>query len=299
MNVRHLKYLRLAVEHGSFAEAAKRADVSQAAVTLAMQTLEAELGFTLFKLQGRRKQPTDRAIAVAQASIDVTMAIDRLSGIHSSRKAKRDTNVLRVGLSPAAALMYSPLIYRTLRACAPGQTLRIVSGPAPVMLEQLQNQMLDLVITPQPRKFLLGDLESVRMYEGNAMIYARVGHPMVAATTLGQLVDAEWVVTGVARTPGNIIEEAFRVRGWAPPKIAVQCTDYGLLLRMVASSDLLGVISNVALIEDSKRLGVRNLNILEGLPRYDVCLFWSKAAVQNGSQNYTPVIEALLESNRG
>ena len=299
MNVRHLQYLRLAVEHGSFAEAAKRASVSQAAVTLAMQTLEAELGFTLFQRQGRRKQPTDRAIAVAHASIDVTMAINRLAGIRSARKVKRDTNVLRVGLSPAAALLYSPLIYRTLRACAPGQALRIVSGPAPVMLEQLQNQMLDLVIAPQPRKFLLGNLERVRMYEGNAVIYARVGHPMVAASTLAQIVDAEWVVTGVARTPGNIIEEAFRVRGWAPPKIAVQCTDYGLLLRMVASSDLLGVISNVALIEDSKRLGVRNLNILEGLPRYDVCLYWSKAAVQNGSRNYTPVIEALLESNQG
>jgi hypothetical protein len=67
---------------------------------------------------------------------------------------------------------------------------------------------------------------------------------------------------------------------------------------LVASSDLLGVISNVALIEDSKRLGVRSLNIREGLPRYDVCLFWSKAAVQNGSRNFTPVIEALLESNQ-
>jgi DNA-binding transcriptional LysR family regulator len=298
MNFRHLEYLRLAVEHGSFAEAAKRAGVSQAAVTLAMQTLEAELGFTLFQRQGRRKQPTDRAIAVAHASIDITMAIDRLAGIRPAREAKRDTNVLRVGLAPAAALLYSPLIYRRLRECAPGQALRIVSESAPAMLEQLQKQTLDLVIAPQPRKFLLGDLERARMYVGNAVIYARVGHPLAGASTLAQIVDAEWVVTGVARTPGNLIEEAFRVRGWAPPKIAVQCTDYGLLLRMVASSDLLGVISNVALIEDSKRLGVRSLNIREGLPRYDVCLFWSKAAVQNGSRNFTPVIEALLESNQ-
>lgn len=299
MNVRHLEYLRLAVEHGSFAEAAKRAGVSQAAVTLAMQTLEAELGFTLFQRQGRRKQPTDRAIAVAHASIDVTMAIDRLASIRPARKAKRDTNVLRVGLAPAAALLYSPLIYRKLRECRPGQTLRIVSESAPVMMEQLQRQTLDLVIAPQPRKFLLGDLERARMYVGNPVIYARVGHPLAGASTLAQIADAEWVVTGVARTPGNLIEEAFRVRGWAPPKIAVQCTDYGLLIRMVASSDLLGVISNIALIRDSERLGVHSLSILEGLPRYDVCLFWSKAALKSGSHSYTPIIEALLESSQG
>lgn len=298
MNVRHLEYLRLAVEHGSFAEAAKRAGVSQAAVTLAMQALEAKLGFTLFQRQGRRKLPTDEAIAVALASRNVMMAIDCIADIRPARMAKREANVLRVGLAPAAALLYSPLIFRKLRECAPGQALRIVSASAPVMLEQLQKQALDLVIAPQPRKFVLGDLERVRMYVGNAVIYARVGHPLAGASTLAQIVDAEWVVTGVARTPGNVIEEAFRVRGWAPPKIAVQCTDYGLLLKMVASSNLLGVISSIALIQDSERLGVQNLNILEGLPRYDVCLFWSKSAATSGSRSVAPIIEALLESNQ-
>ena len=44
-------------------------------------------------------------------------------------------------------------------------------------------------------EFVLGDLERVRMYVGNAVIYARVGHPLAGASTLAQIVDAEWVVT--------------------------------------------------------------------------------------------------------
>ena len=44
MNTRHLEFLRLVVNRGSFAKAAESAGVSQPAVTLAIRALEQELG---------------------------------------------------------------------------------------------------------------------------------------------------------------------------------------------------------------------------------------------------------------
>jgi LysR family transcriptional regulator, regulator of abg operon len=296
MNPRHLEFLRMIIERGSFAKAAQAIGVSQPAVTLAMQTLEQELGFSLFRKQGRQKYPTDRALAFAKASHEVSNAMKRLSRVCATAPHNSpEQPTLRVGAAPAAGLIYGPLIYNTLREKAPKHVLQILTGSAPELLEKLQQQLLDFVIAPIPRKFPLGQLRRHVMYVGDPIIYARVGHPLAKASTLSQIARADWVVTGVAGTPGNLIEEAFRVRRWTPPRIAVQCANYTMLLRLVADTDLLGVVSNSALVRDFGHLGIQPLAIREGLPRYDVCLVWSEQAKASGGDSFTSIIEMLVE----
>ena len=296
MNPRHLEFLRMIIERGSFAKAAQAIGVSQPAVTLAMQTLEQELGFSLFRKQGRQKYPTDRALAFAKASHEVSNAMKRLSRVRATAPHNSpEQPTLRVGAAPAAGLIYGPLIYNTLREKAPKHVLQILTGSAPELLEKLQQQLLDFVIAPIPRKFPLGQLRRHVMYVGDPIIYARVGHPLAKASTLSQIARADWVVAGVAGTPGNLIEEAFRVRRWTPPRIAVQCANYTMLLRLVADTDLLGVVSNSALVRDFGHLGIQPLAIREGLPRYDVCLVWSEQAKASGGDSFTSIIEMLVE----
>lgn len=294
MNTRHLGFLRAVIEHGSFARAAEACGVSQPAITLAMQTLEQELGFALFRRQGRRKQPTDRAQAFAKASHEVSNAMKRLSSVRApGPRGAPEQGTLRVGAAPAAGLLYGPLIYNTLRAHAPKQALQIVTGSAPELLEKLQQQQLDLAIAPMPRKFPLNKLKRHVMYVGDPVIYARVGHPLADASTLAEIARAEWVVAGIAGTPGNLIEEAFRVRRWTAPRIAVQCANYTMLLRLVADTDLLGVVSNSALVRDFGHLDIQPLAIREGLPRYDVCLVWSEQARDSGGEGFARVVDML------
>ena len=62
MHLKQLTYLRLVVEHGGFAAAARAAGVSQPAITLAMQALEREWGVPLFEKAGtevNRLEPED------------------------------------------------------------------------------------------------------------------------------------------------------------------------------------------------------------------------------------------------
>ena len=296
MNTRHLEFLRLVIDCGSFSRAAESAGVSQPAITLAMQALEQKLGFTLFRKQGRRKQPTERAIAFAMASHEVSNAMERLSRVRAAApRGMPGQATLRIGAAPAAGLIYGPLIYKTLREHAPRQTLQIVTGSAPELLEKLRLHQLDIAIAPIPRKFPLGQLKRHVMYVGDPVIYARIGHPLAKASTLSQIARAEWVVAGVAGTPGNLIEEAFRVRRWTPPRIAVQCANYTMLLRLVADTDLLGVVSNDALVRDYGHLGIQPMAIREGLPRYDVCLVWSEQAKASGGEGHARVIDMLAK----
>ena len=113
MHLKQLTYLRLVVEHGGFAAAARAAGVSQPAITLAMQTLEREWGVPLFEKAGRQKLPTRIALQAAQRASDLQSTLDGLArGPVQTSGSKPELAVkrLRTGMAHAAALLYGPTI---------------------------------------------------------------------------------------------------------------------------------------------------------------------------------------------
>jgi DNA-binding transcriptional LysR family regulator len=158
------------------------------------------------------------------------------------------------------------------------------------MLEQLAAGQLDMVMAPQPRRFHDARLDSHVMYISQHAICCREKNPMANAATLKQVARAQWVVAGSAGAPGNVIEEAFRVRRWVTPRIAAHCSDYAMLVQLVSRSDLLGVVTHEALVPDPLRQGIAQLRLREGLPHYEVRLFWHASGTLAGH----PLVNAVL-----
>ena len=75
----------------------------------------------------------------------------------------------------------------------------------------------------------------------------------------------------------------------------MQCPDYRMLLTLIAGSDLLGVVSNASLVSDNERGLIQPLSIREGLPRYDVCMFWKRSPGASAGTGARAVIEALAQ----
>lgn len=278
MQWRQLELLRCVVEGGGFAQAASLAGVSQPAISQAMRRLAADIGEPLFEQRGRRQVPTRRALALAAA---MRTAGDRVRALATGDGQPKKTpaeQVIRVGLAPAAGLLYGPTMVRALAELTRPPRLSIATGSAPTMLDELVRGELDLVIAPRPRGLHRLGLHECVMYVNQPRIFCRQGHAMQSATSLRQIARAHWVVAGQAGTPGNVVEEAFRVRRWAPPNIAVHCADYAMLAQMVADSDLLGVIPHPRLASEPNTLGLVQIRVEEGLPHYEVCLFWPQRA---------------------
>ncbi|MEO7938813.1 MAG: LysR substrate-binding domain-containing protein [Burkholderiaceae bacterium] len=116
---------------------------------------------------------------------------------------------------------------------------------------------------------------------------------MAAATSLDAIRDAGWAVAGGAGTAGNVIEEAHRVRGLPEPRILVQCGDYPSMLNLVAHSDLLCIVPHEALQPAAEPRTVQALRIREGLPQYDVCLFWRARQRGQDDSAVADVVRAL------
>lgn len=277
MYLKWLQYLQAIIETGSFAAAARLVGVSQPAITMAMQGLERQWGVVLFEKVGRQKLPTRTAVLAAQRTAELQGRIDNL--VRMPPSPQEDATGLgranlKVGMAPAAALLYGPTIERVWRQHEPDGFLQVFGGSAPELLTSLDNKELDFVIAPRPRRFQSAGLKRYLLHTSTPVIHVRAGHPMAGATSLGEIAHANWAVAGQAGTAGRVIEEAHRVRGLPAPRIMVQCADYPALLNLVAHSDLLCVVPHPALMSAAQGEAVRPLHIREGLPQYDVCMFW-------------------------
>ncbi|WP_423458360.1 LysR family transcriptional regulator [Ottowia sp. VDI28] len=280
---RQLELLRCIIDSGGTAQAARAAGISQPAVSQAMQRLTRQVGEPLFEKQGRRRVPTPRALELAHAMRAAEDSFSLHSGHRGAANPGIDASAVRVGLAPAAGLLYSPAMVNALAAGGKRTKLSIVTGTAPAMLDALKREELDLVITPRPRGLNRADLFERLMYVSQPVIYCRTGHPLANATSLRAIARAQWVVAGQAGTPGNTVEEAFRVRRWAPPRIAVHCADYAMLAQIVAETDLLGTLPHPRLVPQSRLPGIVPLRVDERLPHYEVCLFWPRRPARNSA----------------
>lgn len=287
MHLRQLAYLRMIVETGSFEQAGGAAGVSQSAVTQAMRALQAELGLTLFRRDGTRNLPTPEAVTLARAGEQLqqlVLGLQRRAADGQAAGAAPAQDLLRVAVAPAAGLLYGPAMHACLHQQFPTCLLQLQTDNAPNMLWRLLAGELDLVVGPAPRNLRNPRLRQHVMYTSEPGVFCRSGHPLAQARTLADIVDAQWVVAGVPGSPGNVIEEAFRVRRLRPPQVAVHCADYPMLLRLVGHSDLLGVVSHPALVRP-RGMGVQRLALVEGLPHYQVCLFWTADAPGGGARD--------------
>lgn len=297
MNVQQLRYLQSIVVTGSFGAAAKACQVSQSAITQAMQALEREWGCALFERSGRQKLPTPAAQSAVQQMGRLVNPLDELmrSGPEpSSDHLQRP--VLRVGMAPAAGFFYGPLIQSTWSGFEPDGLLQILSGGTVQLLQAFRLGELDLLIGPRPRGAQVAGVHRYRVHQSMLSVCARKSHPLRRATTLAELAGAGWGVAGSEGTPDNAVEEAHRVRKLHPPRVLVECADYTMLLRLVAHSDLLCMVPHPVLLRGREELAIQLLRVTDGLPLYEVFLYWRPPAMQALQSAQQRVVDVLTHA---
>lgn len=271
MNLRYLHYLRLVIEHGSFAAAARAGGVSQPAISHGMRQLQRAFDTPLFVRSGRRLLPTEAALQAGSKSMDLAERMDALTEA-SAIAADRDT--LRVGVTPSAALVCGPALHAGWCEGHPRRRLDMSSADEGRMLARLQGGELDLVIAPRPRGYRATALACQALYQLTPLAYARRTHPLVKAQSLLELQRAPWAIVGPSvRGPVDVLHEAYAVRRMKRPRVAASCPDYASLLHLMAHSDLLAVLPHPALLDSAPKGQVVPLRLREALPRYEMHLF--------------------------
>ncbi|MGS0891988.1 LysR family transcriptional regulator [Burkholderia stagnalis] len=262
MDTRDLEYLLAVERHGSVGKAADALGLSQPALTKAVRRLETQVGVTLFERTANGMTPTPagaRFVARAQRiALEFDDAMQEMRAIRGGEQG-----VVRIGYSPTVPTALVLGACRQLIGERPAAKLRLRSRLARELLDLLAAGELDLVVAPAPQQ-PDATLTRIELFRDRLSVLADEAHPLQRkrGLTLADLADQEWLLPETTLPVRRQIDDAFRARGLAGPRLRVE-TDFGStsLLHLLRGTPLLCVGGTEALDQLG---GLRALDLLPG-----------------------------------
>ncbi|MEY2884264.1 MAG: hypothetical protein RL490_1988 [Pseudomonadota bacterium] len=148
LNYAHLRYFRAIAHDGSLTRAAERLNLSQSALSVQVQKLEAQLGHALFDRVGRRLVLTE-AGRVALDYADTVFAAGEALLRTLAGKPALDQQILRVGAQPTLSRNFQLEFVRPLVGRADVELI-LRSGTMQELLNQLEAHEIDVVLATSP-----------------------------------------------------------------------------------------------------------------------------------------------------
>jgi DNA-binding transcriptional LysR family regulator len=232
MDIRQLEVFVSVVERGSLTEAARALGVTQPAVSGAVSKLEGQLGFALFRREGRGVLPTAEARQLYPEACQALRSMARVSAVAGSIAAT-EVGTLTVAANPGPAVAWLPKVAAAFRRGRPDVRLRLLSRASHEVREMAAVGAFDLGLAEAP----FGRSDTlVRRYRLPMVAAVHPLNPLAAQETVtarllhGQefvaTVASPWTWAGVTRA----LDEA-----GAEAKVVVECEFMATALHMAAA----------------------------------------------------------------
>jgi len=147
MDSRFLESFVIVVEHGSIAEAARRLNLTAAAVAQRIRALEAEIGARLVFRSGRSVRPTEAGTAILSRAGNILADVRDLKSIAVT---DRPSGELRLGASPTSTTGLLPGILTLLAEKYPQIDVYMTGGIPAELYRKVLDGDLDAAIIARP-----------------------------------------------------------------------------------------------------------------------------------------------------
>jgi LysR family transcriptional regulator of abg operon len=240
LKLHHFRDAVAIAEHGSLRAAARHLGIAQPTLTRDLSELERELGAPLFerRSKGMLATPLGEAFVRRATAIlnDVRRARDEFEQLRGNAVGS-----ITVGLSIAAHLWLLPKVLKPFRRRFPKVHIHIIEGFYPTLEQGLQDGSVDFYVGPEPGLNLPRTLLKKTLLPGRRAVLCRLKHPLANATSLKDLINAEWVTTSITPKAEKELGELFKRYGLPEPTLAMRSQSALTLLTCLAHSDLLAM----------------------------------------------------------
>ena len=240
MKLSHFRGAVAIAEHGSLRAAARQLGTAQPSLTRGLAELEREVGAPLFERRpkGMTTTPLGEAFVRRAAAIlnDVRRTQEEIDQLRGNAVGH-----LTIGLSIAAHLWLLPKVLEPFRRRFGNVHLHIIEGFYPTLELDLQNGSVDFYVGPDPGQRLPRVLQKTTLFSGQRAVLCRSKHPLAQATSLKDLVGAEWITTSITPRAEKELGALFKRYGLSEPKLALRSQSALTLLTCLAHSDLLAM----------------------------------------------------------
>lgn len=247
MRLQAIEQFIAVVDAGSIRGAARQLDMSQPALTRALQQLEEELGVKLMDRSGRGVTPTTAGIAFLSHA-RVAESELRKAAEEAKRAVGNTTRLLALGVSPVGASLLLPELAITLQSLHPETRIRILETTPSALLSLVRDEVMDLAVTQKTRIHLDAGLDYRPLAEVQMRLAVRPGHPLLGkagartALCLIDIVGASWLYMTAHDSADDIVSRSFTASGLPVPLPAVHCGSYFVALDLLAATDMVGVL---------------------------------------------------------
>ena len=280
MNLARLEEFVAIVEAGSIRAAARKLGVSQPALTKGVRQLEREFGVKLLQRTPTGVLPNQfgRSLVARARSIrgEVRKAREEIEQIGGSRGGS-----VAFGIGAVSAPIIVPAAMERFRADHPEVRISIMEGLPHMLVPLVRDETLDFAIGGRLSGQLDPALRFTPLVHSPRAVVARRGHPLAGASSVDELLDAEWLSLPAL--------SAMAVRpqpGWMGRlKQVVDCDSYVVAAALLAGSDMIGLISRRLLDERFVGSSLVEIHVREPLPLFSVGLY------QRADAPLTPVAE--------
>jgi LysR family transcriptional regulator, regulator of abg operon len=231
------------VDAGSIRGAARQLNMSQPALTRALQQLEEDLGVRLMLRSGRGASLTDAGVTFL-ARARVAESELRKAAQEARRSVDDGNRVLSIGLSPVGASLFLPELVKILQRERPKTRIRIMEMTPSALLPLVRDEVMDLAITQRSRIKLDAGLTYKALAEIPMHIAVRPGHPLLKSSksSLRDVVGASWLYMTAHDSTDDIVSRSFLEAGLPIPLPALHCGSYFCALDLIAMTDMIGTL---------------------------------------------------------
>lgn len=276
MDIRQLSYFIRVAQEESYSEAAKKLTVSQPALSMAMKSLEEELGAKLFYSFGRRQLLTDEGKNLythAQRLMDVYRETAEAVGSHS-----RDSfGSISIGLPPIIGTCYFSDLVADFTKDYPHVSVSIVEEGAREIEGLVAEGLVDIACTIGP--VYNKGFETKRIITEQNVVLVPAGHRLAKhkAVKLEDLQNEAFAIFNKDFVLHEQIVTACRQAGF-DPQIAVLSSQWDFQAEVVRTERAVSILPQ-PIIRRFPLEGVQAIPLHEsaGVLRYwDIILVWNK-----------------------
>ena len=277
MRLRQIQDFLAVIEEGSIHAAARKAGLSQPAVTKSVRGLEAELHTQLLRRTNHGVVPTPAGRAfyarARAAHTELRKAEEEIAQL-----AGAGAGSVTFGVGPVAALLVAPEAVTRLHHQYPAASVRIVEGFVAALLPMVRDETLDFAMGPRLDARLDPALSFRPLFREDVVVVGRKGHPLRGAGSLARLGSATWLGSGLwgPGTPSGPLARVFLAAGLPLPRQVVQCESYNITFSVLERSDMLGIFARRFLSSAPARDLLQEIPVTDPMPSLTIGLFMRK-----------------------
>ncbi|MBP0597698.1 LysR family transcriptional regulator [Herbaspirillum sp. LeCh32-8] len=173
MDIRYVQSFVAVVEGGSLAAAARKLDLTAAAVAARVRSLEEDLGAALIQRSGRSVRPTAQGIKVLESAHVLLRSARDMQAL--ARDGQAEVGELRLGVFSSAMTNVLPSLLQGFYRSYPHASLYVEPGASVELCSQVAAGELDAAVVVEPQFAIPKTCEWIVLMEEPLVVIAPAG----------------------------------------------------------------------------------------------------------------------------